>query len=280
MEGSDFGDFAFIGKDVLGIIVKFIPKGSKCNFICVNSKIMNFVLERVYQPWIPVKNYLTVHHRHNKSFLVKLIEADANGLGLLHAIKHCNYDYFVKWRRKQFKSSWQNGIIYYYILIVANNYDKPDDNHIKLVEMLLKDKAFKKERIFFDWYDSYVIKNELYMEWLCKTGRFRHICSYSCISKSKVNIIKIYLKYYKFHDYKEYDFLNNGNLDVFIFLAENNYFKLTYNHILRLCSYHYWQYALKLAGKKYTHLLERIKDRDLIVINDIISGDILNELVE
>lgn len=280
-KGSDFGDFAFIGKDVLGIIVKFISKGSKCNFICLNSKIMNFILERVYQPWIPVRNYLTVHHHHNKSFLVKLIEeTNASGLGLLHAIKYCNYDYFVKWKHKKFKSSWQNNILYYYILIVANNYDKPDNNHIKLVELLTKEKAFKKERIYFDWYNTYVIKNELYMEWLCKTSQFKRICNDSCIYKSSVNIIKIYFKYFKFRDYGEYNFLRYGNIDVFKFLFENNYFKLRYKHILTLCAYQHWEAAYKLAGNKYLHLLELIKDNDIIAINDILKGDFLNELVE
>jgi hypothetical protein len=278
---SDFGDFAFIGKDVLGIIVKLIPKGSKCNFICINSKIMNFVLERVYQPWIPVKNYLTVSHCNNKSSVLKLIEeTNASGLGLLFAIKHCNYDYFVKWRRKTFKSSWQNGIIYYYVLRVASMYVKNDDNHIKLLELLVKDKEFKIEKKYFDWYNGYVIKNELYMEWLCKTGQFKYIYGDSCIHKSSVNIIKIHLKYFKFYDYKEYSFLHSGNIDVFKFLLENNYFKLRYKHILKLCGYHQWEEAYKLAGNKYLHLLERIKDKDLISINDVLRDDILNELVE
>lgn len=277
-KGSDFGDFAFIGKDVLGIIVKFIPKGSRCNFICINSKIMNFILESVYQPWIPVKNYLNIEQHHVKSCVVSLIEeTNASGLGLLHAIKYCNYNYFVKWRHKKFKSSWQNGIIYYYMLIVASKYDKKDDNHIKLVELLMKDKVFKKEKIRFDAFSSYIITNEMYMEWLCKTGNFRYICCLNLCNKWTINIVKIYFKYFKFHDKMEDRFLYNTN--VFEFLLENNYFKLKYRHILNLCDCNNFEKAYKFVGNKYPDLVEGIKCRDLYKIHDIL-GDILNELVE
>lgn len=267
-EGSDFGYFNFIGKDVLCIIVKFIPKGSRCNFICINSKIMNLVLERVFQPWIPVKNYLTFREFNIKSHVVKLIEdTNASGLGLLHAIKHCNYNYFVKWRRN-FNLKWQNGIIYYYILIVAVVYENNDDNHIKFLELFKKDKMFNKLYPCFDYYDKYpIIKNTMYMEWLCRSGYYKKFYHNSYIEKCPPTIVEIYLKYFKKDHFDIYHIIHCKNIDLFKFLLKMNHIKLRYPDIVNLCRFEYWEEALNnFKGNKYLDILECIKNKDIKTI--------------
>jgi hypothetical protein len=265
---TKFGDFSIVGKDVLGIIVKHIAKGSRCNFICTNSTIMNLILERIWKPWIPVKNYLTTKGNHNYYFdqITEIENTGALGLGLLFAIKNCNYDYYFKWKKfagKKFKTSWQNGILYNYALKIISEYNKNNDNHIRLFQQLMKDKFFKK----FIRPCTYNIMSETLMEWLCKTGNYEKFYYGNTLIRSPVNVIKIYIKYFP-DEIKNLTYTSiSFNLDFFEFLLENYPFKITYRHIFWFCHNNHWEKAYKyLSDSKYSPSeLDSIKTKQLFI---------------
>lgn len=292
MDASELGDFRIVGKDVLGIIVKHITKGSRCNFICVNSTIMNLILERIWKPWIPVKNYLTSEDNGKNYYLVQLNEINqtkAMGLGLLFAISNCNYDYYVKWTRfadklkSKFKSSWQNGIIYNYAFRVASRYkgdnkNNSDTKHIRLVELLMKDKYFKKGFEKFIQKSDDCITNEIFMEWLCKTRNYdKFYNGRATIQKSSPNIFKIYIKHYSLEPYGHMNVISislgaiwNKNLELFKFLLDNKYFELTFRHINSLCEHGYWNEAYKYL----------VAEQSLEIKIKEIEPDQMNELLD